>query len=135
MLKRWIVRLCWLAAWCGWVWLGVGLHRELPRKLGPVVCELPLSKDETPFRFVKNSSLVLVQPYDRRQSMRFKVFDAKDGKLVHEIDRSEMQICGALSSCNTHGVLFASISPTARIERMGKAFEKERLFFVVDLAN
>jgi hypothetical protein len=43
---RWLSHSLWLLAWSYWVWLGFGLYRELPRDLGPVVCELPLRPDE-----------------------------------------------------------------------------------------
>jgi hypothetical protein len=134
-VKSSIVRMLWLAAWCGWAWLGVGLHRELPRDLGPVVCKLSISKEESPVRFVKNTSLVLVQPYDRRQSVRFRIFDAKDGSLVREIDRPEMQMCGHLSTCGTHGVLFAAVNPTARFDAVANPLGRESGFYVVDLGT
>src|SRR5262245_2431773 len=33
-MKRWLPRSLWLAAWSFWLWLGFGLHRELPRQVG-----------------------------------------------------------------------------------------------------
>jgi len=38
---KWVRRSLWLAAWSLWAWLGVGLHRELTRTLGPSPCKLP----------------------------------------------------------------------------------------------
>jgi hypothetical protein len=43
---KWLKRCLWLLAWTVWLWLGVRLHRQLPRDLGPLVCELPLRPDE-----------------------------------------------------------------------------------------
>ena len=43
---KWVKRGCWVAAWGVWVWLGVGLWRELPRDLGSPTCRLPLDKSE-----------------------------------------------------------------------------------------
>jgi hypothetical protein len=39
---KWLIRSLWLAAWGVWLWLGVGLHRELPRKFGPRIANLNL---------------------------------------------------------------------------------------------
>src|SRR5262245_10823400 len=33
-MRRWLCRGLWLLAWSFWVWLGVGLYRELPRDIG-----------------------------------------------------------------------------------------------------
>jgi len=37
---KWVKSACWAIAWGVWVWLGVGLYRELPRELGEEVCRV-----------------------------------------------------------------------------------------------
>jgi len=41
-VRRRLPHFLWLAAWSFWLWLGFGLYRELPRDLGPVVCQVKL---------------------------------------------------------------------------------------------
>jgi len=44
---RWFNRGLWVLAWGVWAWLGVGLHRELPRTLGAMVCMPALNPRES----------------------------------------------------------------------------------------
>src|SRR5262245_1890612 len=48
----WFKRILWLAAWCVWLWLGFGLHRELPRDLGPAVSKLKVTGTQYPLGFL-----------------------------------------------------------------------------------
>jgi hypothetical protein len=86
-VKRWIGRFLWIAAWCGWAWLGVGLHRELPRRPGDVVCVPEVAKDATPVGFVgKTGLLVLSRIADPvTRITEIAVVDAKDGRKVHAV--------------------------------------------------
>ena len=40
-------RSLWLLAWTTWLLLGLGLHHQLPRNLGPPICKPPLNPDES----------------------------------------------------------------------------------------
>lgn len=93
-MKRWIVRLLWLAAWCGWVWLGFGLHRELPREWTPVV---KLDDDEHDYTLgIVGSDAVVTQ---RKQGLRgatYKVWRVEDGSLVRTVEGPAHQERGLL---------------------------------------
>jgi len=40
-MRRWLSCSLWLLAWSVWLWMGVRLHRELPRDVAPPVCRIP----------------------------------------------------------------------------------------------
>jgi hypothetical protein len=74
-------RTLWLAALGVWVWLGVGLHRELPRKLD-VVCKLRLETSDSPMGFVKESNQFAVKRRSTISEPAILVFDASSGELL-----------------------------------------------------
>jgi hypothetical protein len=80
-------RLLWLAAWGVWIWLGFGLHRALPRDLGPVACSHPLG-DRTSFvGFLGDESkFVTVTMRDREKPAGLAVWDAFTGKQIAAFD-------------------------------------------------
>lgn len=83
---RRLPRFLWLLAWSSWLWLGVGLYRELPRDPGPVVHRLWEGKGTTPLGFVGQSDHVAAQksPLRGRSSSTIEVFDAAVGRRLTE---------------------------------------------------
>src|SRR5262245_59971685 len=79
-----VKRLLWLLAWGVWLWLGVGLYRELPRELGPMVSQLPVGSRDTLLGFVGGSDevAVLVGDEDRYGCRKVGLFDARTGDAV-----------------------------------------------------
>jgi hypothetical protein len=78
---KWLKRGLWLAAWGVWFWLGFGLYRELPREVGPAVCQLVLS----PRRWIvgfDGPSRVVVAEFDEAGPTTVAVFDAENGACV-----------------------------------------------------
>jgi hypothetical protein len=93
-MKRWLPRSLWLLAWSFWVWLGWGLYRELPRDLGPAVCQIPLENSWWIVGFLVDRHAIVAR--DLRPPtlpFRFAVFDAHDGARMHEFDnRAELHL-------------------------------------------
>ena len=58
---KWVKRGLWVGAWGAWAWLGFGLHRELPRDLGPVVCKLPFGDDRWPVGFIDGGDVLVTK--------------------------------------------------------------------------
>ena len=82
---RWIKRGLWLAAWGVWLWLGVGLYRELPRDIGAVVSRIPTERDFPILGFVGDSDHVAVQSPDSRASpSRIRVYEVATRILIRE---------------------------------------------------
>jgi hypothetical protein len=74
----------WLAAWSAWAWLGVGLHRELPRELGPPLAQLPI-KAPKPLEFVGDSNVIAVAKGQWAPSPpEYELYDALTGRLIGE---------------------------------------------------
>jgi hypothetical protein len=82
---KWFKRGLWLAAWGVWLWLGVGLYRELPRKVGPALCTLPVTRTSI-LGCVGDSNCFAVRRYpDRDESTQIQhveVYDAASGQLL-----------------------------------------------------
>jgi hypothetical protein len=93
-------RFLWLAAWSVWLWLGVGLHRELPRSPGPILQHLSPPADWYPLP--RGSGLVVGR---KQQNGDVLVWEALTGRLVHTIPCADRQ--ATVSS--QHGVLVASL--------------------------
>jgi hypothetical protein len=80
-------RLLWLAAWSAWLLAGVGLHRELPRDLGPAVCTLPLEADEYFWGFIGDGGrLVTWKKVDEGRPAPLRVWNAATGSTIHRLD-------------------------------------------------
>src|SRR5215203_5040798 len=62
MILRHFKLVFWLAAWSVWLWLGYGLHRELPRDFGPVVRTLPFDVSvDRPLGFLEGDDLLVTE--------------------------------------------------------------------------
>lgn len=75
-MTRWLKRGFWLSAWSCWVWLGFGLHRELPREFKQTSGDLGLRGAERPVGFVGGGDLVLTETSLPNDRSRFVVWDA-----------------------------------------------------------
>jgi hypothetical protein len=75
---RWLPRLFWLSAWALWLWLGVGLHRELPRDWGPAVRKLPMDF----VGFVHDSDIALCNVPLRFEE--YQCVDVRTGAKLYE---------------------------------------------------
>jgi hypothetical protein len=84
-MKRWIVRVLWLVAWCGWVWLGVGLHRELPREWGTPVVQLDVDEDDQTLGIVGSDAVVTQRKHGLRGAT-YKTWRVDDGSLVRTVE-------------------------------------------------
>lgn len=83
---KWFSRSLWLAAWAVWLWLGFGLHRELPRELGPVATWLPLNPKEDMIAFIHNRPSILTvddAPDDRLPIIRLR--NERTGEIELEV--------------------------------------------------
>lgn len=80
-------RLLWLAAWGVWLWLGFGLHRALPRDLGPVACSHLLGERTSFVGFLGDESkFVTVTMRDRDKPSSIAVWDAFTGHGLSRFD-------------------------------------------------
>jgi len=79
----WLKRCFWLLAWSVWLYLGVGLYRELPRHPGPTVRRLWEGTQTAPIGFVGQSDLVATRTItDRgRGTTTIEVFDTEGHRL------------------------------------------------------
>jgi hypothetical protein len=81
---RWLKRALWLLAWSFWLWLGFGLHRELPRELGPPVAQLPI-KSPQQLSFVGGSNIIMaLGSYPHSKALT--LYDAETGRSIGERD-------------------------------------------------
>ena len=79
---KWIKRGLWLAAWGVWVWCGYGLHRELPRDVGRLLCRLPLLESEKAEGFVADlDAVVCLTEGVHGDELHVRVLDALTGSL------------------------------------------------------
>jgi len=82
---RWLKRACWIAAWGAWAWLGVGLYRELPRGLGPVVSTIPKERNEVIVsRFGERPTMVTCRTDPATGVSRFRRWNVLTGALEEE---------------------------------------------------
>jgi hypothetical protein len=58
---KWFKRCLWLSAWSVWLWLGMGLWRELPRHFGPTVFTVPLGERVMALGWVGDSDVFAIQ--------------------------------------------------------------------------
>ena len=82
-------RLLWLFAWSLWLLLGLGLYRELPRELGPAVCQLPLGKDDV--MSFAGPSLVAIQKLPVPTPTSIRLVDAETGEVVRILPTEDHQ--------------------------------------------
>jgi hypothetical protein len=76
----------WLLAWSVWFILGVGLYRELPRELGPVVRVLPFQPSERPMGFLPDGkSVATMQHAGRNEPTTIFVYDVETGGRIRTI--------------------------------------------------
>jgi len=104
-------RLLWLLAWSVWVYLGVGLYRELPRELGTRVCKLAFEKSEEPLGFLHGEDVVAskVQKEDAYDP-RFTLWNARTGVKIAERRGIAKAISwqGGLAISLRHGILIGA---------------------------
>jgi hypothetical protein len=117
-------RLCWLAAWSVWVWLGVGLHRELPRNLGRPIHRLPFAADEMTLGLIDGTSKSVSVRFDQDAEKTYvRRWDVAAGTLEEEIKGAWFE----------RGAFQFQLSPTKRFMTCGYADLKcddWRLIFV-----
>src|SRR5262245_32665677 len=78
-----VKRICWIAAWGVWLWLGFGLYLELTRELGRVVRTLPPGDDCRIIRFLAGQPLLVVSEFEKENDRYvLQLFDARTGNLV-----------------------------------------------------
>ena len=104
---RWVKRGLWLAAWGGWLGLGVGLHRQLPRVVGPKICEIQLASSERLVGFIKGRHELLVQPEQFVRPIALKVYNAETGGVTRELSLGDRLPQLPLATGRTHGVVVA----------------------------
>lgn len=113
-MKRWFVRVLWLAAWSGWAALGVGLNRELPRELETVL-QLPMSPgDRRVLGFVAGGrELALVDRTDagRGRHPTIHLFDPNTGDELRSVEGSIATDLFLNDDAQRHGVMFWNSQP------------------------
>jgi len=87
--------------------MGFGLYRELPRELGPRVCQLPRQFGDTA-TFIKDTHHLLIEPRFISREQGLKVFDAESGAFLREtkLHQQWTQIPIA-ETARSHGVVIA----------------------------
>jgi hypothetical protein len=84
-VRRFLKRFCWFFVWGAWLWLGVGLHRELPRELGPPLGVLPLDRGDHLVGFIKSDGLVVADEAALGDQRRLNVYDVDAARLRHRL--------------------------------------------------
>ena len=108
---KWVKRGLWLVAWSAWAWCGFGLYRELPRNLGPVVCQLPFGGHENAMAFIDGKDELVA--HDRGDGRPFwnrsfvNVYDAKTGERLRSF-KVNWSYGWENEACLRRGLLFAS---------------------------
>src|SRR5262245_28363659 len=77
-----LARCLWLLAWAGWLWLGVGLYRELPREYGEPIARLPF-RNRSNLRFIGNTNRISMLKSNQAKTS-IEVYDGETGALVFE---------------------------------------------------
>jgi hypothetical protein len=80
----WLKRCFWLSAWGVWLWLGVGLARELPRDLGPVLCKLLLEDGEYLCGFLNDGTAVSRLAESGENASRYQTWDVATGRRIND---------------------------------------------------
>jgi hypothetical protein len=122
---RWLRRAVWIAAWGVWLWLGMSLHRELPRTHGSPVSTLPFATGEEPLGFLPNSTaFAAIQSADDDSPATITIYDALTGEVVRRIDGPRRNAVFLKSprgirnrrDVSRHGLLFANAGPPAGVD-------------------
>jgi hypothetical protein len=79
---KWLQRCCWLAAWSVWLWLGVGLYRELPREVGPAVCKIPFTSCVTRAYGFDGPSRLVVGDLRKGAPKTAGLYDTENGDCI-----------------------------------------------------
>jgi hypothetical protein len=74
--------LLWLSAWAVWIWLGVGLYRELPRKYGKPIGRINFHSDAMLLGFLGASSHFAVIRESKESHTTVEVIDLETDRLV-----------------------------------------------------
>jgi len=85
---KWVRRGLWMAAWGFWLWLGIGLARELPRS-PRCIAELSFSEHERPLGFVDGDGLLATERWAQNESggeARCSVWEVASGVRRHDLD-------------------------------------------------
>lgn len=83
---KWLCRGFWLLAWYFWLWLGIGLYRELPRDLGPAVCKLKVTGTQYPLGFLPDNKRFATHTWPSlNQPKSVFVWDATNGDLLETL--------------------------------------------------
>jgi len=86
---KWVKRVLWAAAWGVWVWLGIGLHRELPRAPAPCIAKLSFSSPERSLGFTDGDYLLATLRWaanDAGGETRCSVWNVDDQRRLHDLD-------------------------------------------------
>lgn len=110
---RWFKNFFWLAAWSLWLWLGFGLHRELPRDLGPVVCQFELAEDETLLGFAPGREVVVVL---RQPNVGERVFQFRDARTGAVLADETLTIRDRFTKSSTEHLVERAYESTPQIE-------------------
>jgi hypothetical protein len=126
---RWFKRGLWFAGWSVWLWLGVGLYRELPRTVGPALAQIPTGQDHSILGFVGDTENVVVQTSPTRQiSSKLRVFDAQTLSLVRELTGPYWM---SEPNPEKNGLRFGFLYSSLLIEKPGAA--SQRGLFILDV--
>ena len=88
---KWVKRGLWAAGWSSWAWLGVGLHRELPRDLGPTVSRRQGKEEISVVGFLGEGDAVLGQAMPAQiisllgQERTFYSWESQTGRELQEV--------------------------------------------------
>ena len=102
---KWVVRSCWLLAWSLWLLLGVGLHHELPRNLGPAVCRIPLAPYQNHSAHVAGfdgPSRVVVAELPANGPKFVAVYNAETGACINRFPVSNLEWRWTWRDCALH---------------------------------
>jgi len=127
---RWFKRGLWLLAWGVWAALSVGLYRELPRDLGPEICNVQ-SPTQTywvvGFVGASNDIAVIAKSEDP-EATSINIVGAETGRVIRSTLGPRMEkYCGYSSGLARRGCLCATTLPH------GVGADIERGLFLLDL--
>jgi len=83
--RKYMGRVAWLLAWGAWAALGVGLHRHLPRNVGPVVAKLQMPTIENVVGFLPSGEEIATLQNIPSQPSAIYIYKAATGERVRTI--------------------------------------------------